>query len=322
MKIAVLLLNYGCPDSPQAVYDFLYNLFNDRAVLPLPWPLRLLLARRIARRRWTEAAHNYQRIGGSPLLAIIKRQGQALEAALQDVGEVRVYAGMRYWHPFIADTMATIEAWEPEQVIALPLFPHYCSATTGTVFGEVRRHAGRLREKIAYVPAHYDHPDYLAAVAATIQETLTKQQVPAETVLVFSAHAIPQRLVRQGDPYVSHIEYSAACLGRQFPFASLVSYQSQVGKVRWHGASTLDTVAACGRNGVTSLAVVPLSFTAENVETLYELDILVRDAAHTAGITHYLRVPTVDMSPLYINALAGLVRTALHCPGVLNSAGS
>jgi ferrochelatase len=320
MKIAVLLLNYGCPDSPRAVYNFLYNLFNDRAIIPLPWPLRPLLARHIARRRFADAADNYARIGGSPMLRIIQRQCRALGAALQDEGEVQVYAGMRYWHPFIADTMSRIAAWGPDRLIALPLFPHYCSATTGTVFGEVRRHAGHLQQHTSYVQTYHDDPDYLAAVAATITDTLAQHQAPSETVVLFSAHGVPQRLVERGDPYVHHIKDSAAQLAKRLAYPAMVSYQSQVGRVRWYGASTLDTVATLGRQGNRSLAVVPLSFTSENVETLYELDVLVKDAAQSAGIQHYMRIPTVDVSPRYIKALAGLVRTALHCPGVLNSA--
>jgi ferrochelatase len=309
MRIAVLLLNYGCPDAPGAVYPFLYNLFNDPAILPVPAVLRPWLAARIATRRWPEAADNYRRIGGSPMRRIIEQQCRALQEALQDLGEVRVDAGMRYWHPFIHETMATIHAWNPDRLIALPLFPHYCAATTGTVFIAVRQHAGALRPRTAYIEAYFDHPEYLAAVRDTIRHTLACARAAADTVLLFSAHGVPQKMVDRGDPYVHQIRQCAERLAQAFPYTSRLSFQSRVGKARWYGECTLDTVAALGKSGVKSLAVVPISFTSENVETLYELDILVKQAAVASGVEHYIRIPTVGTSPRYIMALAELVRT-------------
>jgi ferrochelatase len=314
MRIAVLLLNYGCPDSPPAVYHFLRNLFGDPAILPVPPVFRHLLARRLATRRWREAAENYRQIGGSPLLDIIRRQARALQVALQDAGEVRVYVGMRYWHPFIHEAMAAITAWAPDRLVALPLFPHYCTATTGTVLRAVHKHAGPLRKKLVCIEQYFDHPDYLEAVLETITQALDRGQAPADTVLLFSAHGVPQRLVDRGDPYVHHIRQCVERLAQHFAYSSVLSFQSRVGKARWYGEDTLETVAALGQRGVSSLAVVPISFTSENVETLYELDILVKEAAMASGITRYIRVPTVDESPRYIQALAELVRESLQSP--------
>ena len=311
MKIAVILLNYGCPDSQQAVYPFLFNLFNDPAILPVPFFLRFFLARRIASRRCADAAENYRQIGGSPMLRIIQRQCQALAEALQDLGEVRVVPGMRYWHPFIGEAMTALQAWEPDRVVALPLFPHYCSATTGTVFREVRRRAGNLRSRVVYVNDYFEHPDYLEAVMGTIKTALSQPQVPPDTVLLFSAHGVPQKIVDRGDPYVHHIQRCVETLSRAFPNRSVLSFQSRVGKAKWYGTFTLDKVTALGRSGVKSLAVVPISFTSENVETLYELDILVKETALASGIEQYIRVPAVDDCPRYIQALSDLVRTHL-----------
>jgi ferrochelatase len=308
MKIAVLLLNYGCPDSPQAVYPFLFNLFNDPAILPVPFFLRPWLAKRIATRRCPEAAENYRQIGGSPMLCIIRRQCLALQEALQDMGEIRVYPGMRYWHPFIHETMAAINAWNPDQVVALPLFPHYCSATTGTVFREVHKHAGPLKQRLIYINEYFDHPDYLQAVIGRIREEMARRQAASDTVLLFSAHGVPQKIVDRGDPYVYHIQQCVEQVSRAFAYVSVLGFQSRVGKAKWYGDFTLDRVEALGKSGVKSLAVVPISFTSENVETLYELDILVKDAAIASGIEHYIRIPTVDDSPCYIKALADLTR--------------
>lgn len=309
MKIAVILLNYGCPDSQKAVYPFLFNLFNDAAILPVPGLFRTLLAWWIASRRRAEAAENYHRIGGSPMLQIIHRQCQALQNALQDLGEVRVYPGMRYWHPFIRETMGTIRAWQPDRVVALPLFPHYCSATTGTVFREVRKRAGSLRQRVVYINDYFDHPDYIEAVRGTIKTAMAQHQAPPDTVILFSAHGVPQKIVDSGDPYVHHIERCVETISQSFPNVSVLSFQSRVGKAEWYGAFTLDKVAELGQSGVKSLAVVPISFTSENVETLYELDIQVKEAALAGGIEQYIRIPAVDDCPRYIQALADLVRT-------------
>lgn len=308
MKTAVILLNYGCPDSQEAVYPFLFNLFNDPAILPLPAFLRWFLARRIASRRQFEAAENYRQIGGSPMLRIIQRQGRALEASLADLGEVRAYPGMRYWHPFIAQTMRDIQAWEPDQVVALPLFPHYCSATTGTVFNEVRKRSGALESRTVYIDAYYDHPGYLVAVDETIRDALQQHQAPSDTVLLFSAHGVPQKFVDRGDPYVHQIQQCVETIAKNFTNQSVLSFQSRVGKAKWYGDFTLDRVTALGKEGVRSLAVVPISFTSENVETLHELDILVKQSAQESGIDQYIRVPTVDDRPRFIKTLADLVR--------------
>ena len=312
MRTAVILLNYGCPDSQQAVYPFLYNLFNDPAILSVPFFLRPLLAKRIATGRCREAEAAYRQIGGSPMLRIIRQQCRALQEALRDEGEVRVYAGMRYWHPFIHETMAAIRRWDTDRLIALPLFPHYCSATTGTVFRELHKHAGTLKTHTVYISDYFDHPDYLEAMIDTISHTLTRRQASPDTVLLCSAHGVPQRIVDRGDPYVHHIQHCVEDISRQFTHVRVLSFQSRVGKGRWHGESTLDTVAALGKSGVRSLAVVPISFTSENVETLYELDMLVKEVAVANGIEHYIRIPTVDGAPRYIKALAELVRRSLR----------
>ncbi len=277
----------------------------------MPFFLRYWLARRLASRRWREAAENYQRIGGSPMLGVIQKQCRALQDALEPVGEVRVYPGMRYWHPFIADTMARIRDWDPDRVVALPLFPHACSATTGTTLNEVWKHAGSLRPRLRSVPAYFEHPDYLAAVQDTIVQTLRRGRAEPDTLVLFSAHGVPQRFVDRGDPYVHQIRQGVERIATTLPHDWRLSFQSRVGKARWYGDFTLDVVADLGRRGVRSLAVVPISFTSENVETRYELDILVRETATSGGIVQYLRAPTVDDHPLYIRALAGLVQQHL-----------
>jgi ferrochelatase len=294
------------------VYPFLYNLFNDPAILPVPALLRPWLAARIASKRWPEAADNYRRIGGSPMRRIIEQQCWALQEALQDLGEVRVDAGMRYWHPFIHETLAAINAWNPDRLIALPLFPHYCAATTGTVFTAVRKHAGPLRPRLAYIETYFDHPAYLSAMLDTTRQALTSAHASPDTVLLFSAHGVPQKMVDRGDPYVHQIRQCAERLAAALPYVSRLSFQSRVGKARWYGECTLDTVAALGKSGVRSLAVVPLSFTSENVETLYELDMLVKQTAVASGVEHYIRIPTLGTSPRYITALTELVRTKVR----------
>jgi ferrochelatase len=175
--------------------------------------------------------------------------------------------------------------------------PADCVALTAFLGGMLRRDMIALDEA------------QLVALCLEDLEALLAVHGAADTVLLFSAHGVPQKMVDRGDPYVHHIRQCAKRIAEALPYASRLSFQSRVGKARWYGNFTLDTVAVLGQSGVRSLAVVPLSFASENVETLYELDMLVKQAAVASGMAHYIRVPTLDTSPRYINALAELVRT-------------
>src|SRR5262249_1816049 len=175
--------------------------------------------------------------------------------------------------------------------------------------------------EVTHVDRYADHPGYLDAMAERV--TAAWNRVPVErrpeTVLLFSAHGLPQKFIDAGDPYVQEIEATRrGILERvQLPCRTLLAYQSRTGPVKWIGPGTEETLAELGREGVTDVLVVPLSFVSDHIETLYEVDLLFGEVAAKAGITGYRRAEALNTSPLFIDALAELVGSGrLNAPRV------
>jgi protoporphyrin/coproporphyrin ferrochelatase len=306
---AIVLMNLGGPDSPAAVEPFLYNLFSDPAIIALPRVLRLPLARLIARRRFKAARDIYARLGGaSPLLANTEAQARALEAALDD-GSC-CFIAMRYWHPTSQEAAAEVAAWRPEEIVCLPLYPQYSTTTTASSLAAWKAAAaGRGLS----VPTHAIHnyptePGFVTSLARLIGETIGE----GRSRLLLTAHGLPQRVVRAGDPYCREVEATAAAVVTALARPGLdwtLCYQSRVGPLAWVGPETPDEIRRAGRDGV-SLVVAPISFVSEHSETLIELDMDYRRLAAECGVPDYRRVPTVGTEPEFIAGLAELVRGA------------
>ena len=121
-RIAIVLFNLGGPDNQAAVEPFLFNLFYDPSIISLPNPFRWMLAKLISRRRAPIARHVYQQMGGgSPILPNTAAQAGALEAALGDLGTVKCFIAMRYWHPFTEGAVQAVKDWRADEVILLPI---------------------------------------------------------------------------------------------------------------------------------------------------------------------------------------------------------
>lgn len=309
MRRAVVLMNLGGPDSPAAVRPFLFNLFSDPAIINLPAPLRLPLAWLIARRRSAVAADIYDHLGGSsPLLANTEAQARALEAALGD--GYRCFVAMRYWHPLTAAAVREVKAWQPDEVVSLPLYPQYSTTTTGSSLAAWRSETRKqglacpMRE-IAEFPVL---PGFIAALAAAIDEAL-RQLPDTEVRLLLSAHGLPMKIVRRGDPYPGRIAQTAAALVAALGRPGLdwcICYQSRVGPLAWLGPTTDDEIRRAGRDKV-AVVVAPISFVSEHSETLVELDRDYRRLAEASGVPAYRRVPTVGTDPRFIAGLAELL---------------
>ncbi|HET6345666.1 MAG TPA: ferrochelatase [Myxococcota bacterium] len=325
-KLCIFLLQLGGPKDLQAIEPFLRNLFAD--VLPLPGFLRRPLAAWIARRRTPEVAPLYQEIGGgSPLLANTEAQRAALEARLRDLGfDARVLIAMRYAPPRGAEALLEARAaCASAHWLALPLYPQYSYATTRSSLDELKSLlTPSERSRLVVVEAYPTSTLYLDAMANRVRESLDALRAEArrEVHLVFSAHGLPLKLVREGDPYPQHVQQTLnGILARLQPAPPhTLCYQSRVGPVKWLTPSTQDTLVDLGKRGVKHVAVVPISFVSEHIETLHELDIQLRDVAKAAGIETYTRVPTVDARPEFIEALAQLVLERL--PGSSEDTGS
>jgi ferrochelatase len=326
--IGVVLLNLGGPDDLAAVEPFLVNLFSDREIIELPGgaALQPVLARIIAKVRGPAVRRNYARIGGgSPQLAITRAQAEALEQRLNagSFGQrYRVYVAMRYSRPSGADVFAAIRAAGITRVVTLTLFPHYSKATTGSS----RREFDRLlatpewRElkaglEITHIDSYSADPRYLDALGATVRtawEAIPKDR-QADTIILFSAHSLPQRFIDAGDPYVTHINATRFGILARLGLKNeqRLTYQSRTGPVRWLGPGTDEVLIDLGRSGVKNVLIVPLSFVSDHIETLYEVDLLFAETARKAGITGYYRTPALNTHPLFIEALAGLVEDSV-----------
>ena len=318
-RIAVVLMNLGGPDGPEAVRPFLQNLFDDPAIIGLPSIVRRPLARTIAKRREAAAKANYAIMGGrSPLLPETEKQAEALRVRLATVllgDEILVTIAMRYWRPFTQDAARAVEAFAPDDVILLPLYPQFSTTTTGSSVKDWRaayKGPGRTRTVCCYPDAE----GVAAAHAAEIRKVWDAAGSPGNVRLLFSAHGLPQQVIDGGDPYQAQIEATAAATAALLPELTdwRVCYQSRVGRLKWLEPSTETAILAAGQDG-KGVIVSPIAFVSEHVETLVELDHEYADLARTHGVQPYLRARTPGVQPAFIGELARAVTDALPRTG-------
>ena len=322
-RIAVVLFNLGGPDDQASVKPFLFNLFNDPAIIGLPRIFRTPLAKLISSRRETSAQANYALMGGgSPLLPETRRQAEALQAVLgARLGgdEVKVFIAMRYWHPLTEETAAEVAAFGPDEVVLLPLYPQFSTTTTESslkAWNAAYAGPGVSRAVCCYPAA----TGWVEAQAQAIGEKLD-EAVGQPVRVLFSAHGIPEKLVTgKGDPYQEQIETTVAAVvaaieAQRGPIDHAICYQSRVGPMKWLGPSTPEAIEAAAKDGV-GVVVTPIAFVSEHIETLVELDIEYGELAHEKGASPYLRAPAVGIEPLFIDALADAAVGALSHRGV------
>ena len=323
-RVGVLLLNLGGPEKLEDVRPFLFNLFADPEIIRLPFPwLQKPLAWLISTLRSSKSQKNYEQIGGgSPLLQITEAQGEALGQKLTERGQdAHIYIGMRYWHPFTEEAMAQIKGDRIQQLVILPLYPHFSISTSGSSFRvleELWKQDPSLQQlDYTLIPSWYDHPGYLQAMADLIQQELAKFPQPDQVHIFFSAHGVPQSYVDEaGDPYQAEIEACTRLIMKTLnrPNAHTLAYQSRVGPVEWLKPYTEDALHELGQEGIKDLLVVPISFVSEHIETLQEIDIEYREIAEEAGITNFQRVPALNTHPVFIDSLAQMVMDSLAQP--------
>jgi len=312
-KTAIILFNLGGPDSLQAVQPFLFNLFNDPAIIRLPNPFRWLLAKLISTRRAPVAREIYEKMGGrSPILPQTEAQAKALEAALGQ--GFRVFIAMRYWHPFSDETAKAVKAWGADRVVLLPLYPQFSTTTTDSSLKDWARAAksAGLTVPTASMGCYNDEAGFVAAQTALLRERLPEAEAKGRVRILFSAHGLPKKIVTDGDPYQLQVERSVAAIRRQLGRDDLdirICYQSRVGPLEWIGPAT-DAEITRAAQEKRSIVVVPVAFVSEHSETLVELDIEYAELAQHNGAAGYTRVPTVGTQPAFIAGLAGLVRGA------------
>lgn len=327
MRVAVVLFNLGGPSSLEAVEPFLFNLFNDGAIIRVPQPLRWLVAKLLSKRRAPIARDIYAKMGGSsPILGQTYNQASELRSALTGDGTVyETFVAMRYTAPRASDVAEQVRRFRPNKIVLLPLYPQFSTTTTRSSVREWQSYARDkdLTAPISTVCCYPKDHGFIAAQAALIAETIARLPPNVRFRLLFSAHGLPERVVASGDPYQAQVEDTAKALVAALARPDLdwrVCYQSRVGPLKWIGPATDDEIKRAGGEG-RAVVVAPIAFVSEHSETLVELDIEYAHLAAESGVPHYLRAPAVGTHPDFIAGLAKLVRDALAHPGTRSGSG-
>lgn len=314
MKTAVVLFNMGGPSGPDAVRPFLFNLFNDPAIIGAPRPVRWLLAQWISRRRARVARGIYEKIGGSsPLLELTVKQAAALEQALgDDEGVFKSFICMRYWRPMSGEAARAVRDFAPDRIVLLPLYPQFSTTTTASSLADWRRAAttAGITAPTAAICCYPAEPGLARAQAEIIRASPLLAE-PGVRVL-FSAHGLPQKIVDAGDPYPGQVARTVAAIMTELAVPGLdhaICYQSRVGPLQWIGPSLDDELKHAAADGV-AVIVVPVAFVSEHSETLVELDMEYREMARELGVPAYGRAPAVGDNSHFIDALKRLVEAA------------
>lgn len=313
MKVAVVLLNLGGPETLEGVKPFLWNLFKDKHILRLPFFLRYPLAWLISTLRTPKAKAIYESIGGrSPLNENTRKQANALEALLQKEGiQAKVFMAMRYASPMTEEVMAEVKAYQPNRIMLIPLYPQFSTTTTQSSVAEWQRYGKDLDIQTHAICCYFDHPHFIKAHQQLLKEHLAV--VPDNVRLLFSAHGLPEKIIDAGDPYAWQVRQTVEGIMKDASFQQTpytICYQSKVGPTKWLRPSLEEALEDCHTQGQGAV-VIPITFVSDHSETLYELDIQYKKCAEDKGMPHYSRTPVLGDHPLYMETLASLALAAL-----------
>jgi len=308
MKESLLLVNMGGPSRLEQVRPYLREIFRDPAILSLPAWLRWPLAELISRRRSDKVAERYRKIGGaSPLLGWTVKLRDNMIAALREIGLSHpVEFAFRYCEPTIKAGLSSLKSQGSDFVHVLPLFPHYTRAMTGSVLEEAKQAADSLGIRIQSVDAWGLHP----AIVELWREYLNRALATAgkNARVLFVAHGIPERNVRRGETYPEDVKRTAEAIVERgiAGFDWTLAFQSKIGPVKWTQPYLEDELARFALSP-EPLVVMPLSFAAECLETLYDLDIVAMEEAREKGIRTFVRVPAFNDNLLFARGLVKAV---------------
>ena len=312
MKKAIILFNLGGPDKLENVEPFLFNLFNDPAILNLPTFLRYPLAKLISNRRAPIAKKIYAELGGSsPILKLTKEQSNALEIKLnqtQEEDEYRCFIIMRCWNPRAEDVIKDVQLYSPDEVVLMPLYPQYSAATSGS---SIKEWKDVCKKNNYYVKTSTIccYPTDQNFINAHTKEITKKIKDLKNFKLIFSAHGLPEKNIKKGDPYQWQVEQSVKKIVENLNNENLdwiLSYQSRVGPLKWIGPSTETIIIENSKIG-KHIVLVPIAFVSEHSETLVELDIEYKEIADANGCKNYTRVPALGINEDFIKAMSELI---------------
>jgi len=314
-KVGVLLINLGTPDAPEAraVRRYLAEFLSDPRVIEIPaiaWkPILHGIVLRTRPRKSAEAYNQIWTNEGSPLRVIAHRQAEALRARLPGLS---VHYAMRYGNPGIGAAIEKMVGEGCRRILAAPLYPQYCAATTATandaVFAALARM--RLQPALRTLPPYYDDPLYIDALATNLKRQLAKLDFQPERLLL-SFHGMPVRTLEQGDPYHCHCRKTGRLLGDALGREVDIAFQSKFGRAKWLEPATDATLGAYPGQGVKRIAIAAPGFSADCIETLEELGILGRETFEHAGGERFALLDCLNDSPESIAMLERLISREL-----------
>jgi protoporphyrin/coproporphyrin ferrochelatase len=315
-KIGVLLINLGTPDAPEAgpVRRYLKEFLSDRRVVEIPPILWQPILRGIVlTTRPRKSAHAYAQVWtpeGSPLAVVTKNQSAALTALLGD--KVMVDWAMRYGTPSVGDRLAAMKDAGCDRIMIAPLYPQYSGATTATAIDAVFAKLAKMRWQpaIRTLPPYFDDPAYIATLKAETEAGLAALPFVPDAVMT-SFHSMPERTLIKGDPYHCHCQKTARLLSEAMGRDLIVSFQSRLGRAKWLGPATDETLASLPGKGVKKIAVIAPGFSADNLETLEEIAIRGKETFVEAGGEDFAYLPCLNSSDASMSMLEVLVRREL-----------
>jgi len=315
-RIGVVLFQLGGPDTLEAIEPFLFNLFCDPDIIDFPFARlgRKPLAKLISSTRARKVQHHYATIGGgSPIRRFTEQQARALQLRLVESGvDARCFVAMRYWHPFTAEAISHLRDADCNEVVLLPLYPHYSSTTTGSSLNEWRR-LFKADLPVNCIEPFYHHPLYLEALVEKVEDALALFTDPERPDIIFSAHSVPVAVIEKGDPYQRQIEETVELVMQRGGWRNRhrLCYQSKVGASKWLQPSLHTALRQVAEEPDREVCIVPISFVSDHVETLGEIDHEAREEAARLGIRRFEMTSGLNDSPTFIAALADLVGSAI-----------
>ena len=312
MRKAIILFNLGGPDKLENVEPFLFNLFKDPAILNLPKIFRLPLAKLIANRRAPVAKKIYKELGGSsPILKLTTQQSKKLEEKLNEItnlDEYKCFIVMRCWHPRASRVINEVKLFDPQEVILLPLYPQFSASTSGSSIKEWNDicKMNSYKIKTSTICCYSTDKNFIKAHVSEINKIINGIN---NYKLIFSAHGLPKKNIKKGDPYQWQVEQTVKEVVSLLNIKNLdwiLSYQSRVGPLKWIGPSTDEVIIDNAKLG-KHIVVVPIAFVSEHSETLVELDIEYKKIALENGCNKYSRIPALGTNSAFIESLSNLI---------------
>ncbi len=313
----VLILNFGGPETTADVEIFLRNLFSDTFGIRFGTPafFQRFLAKKISKKRAPSVIEKYDEIGGgSPLVPTTKALVNLLSLELP---QLNFHIAMRYTPPYTEDVILDLHRQGVKDLLLLPLYPHFSYATTGSSFYAI---AQTLREldisasqmRFRSICCFYENERYIKAQAEMVRRGLQQISKDLNTVLLFSAHGIPEKYVNQGDPYQLQIETSVDLIVKELQWKGeyQLAYQSRVGPQKWLDPD-VEVVLESYKDTDKALLIIPISFVSDHIETLHELDIEYKEIADEFNIEHYYRAPVFNEDAAFIACLKSLIEEEL-----------